>query len=385
VDQKDKEAYLAKGAEIQRNLAKLFSDKLKIPVYTIEPQWVEDVYNAFIKDVPELKPLFTEAELRREVTNFVSKVVVFHTKGEELGERITEFIEDLKQEKEYEAILLLNGLIDLPIGTKLGVMEIIEKDESRKGLMDHIKYLEEKRLIYPQNCSWARVVFKSRRSTDLSEILYKILALPYSILSLVMHMNMDVGDTVGAIYSSKGNIWFLGRILEPGVGWSKYRVDIFGKYMDLFSSISQKRKPTRLEEKIIQAIQIFWLSRLSQRNEIRFLILISAFESLLLTQNDRDYLGLKLAEKTTFLLEKETDKRKKLYKLMKKYYSKRSDLVHKGENKITDADERTANNIFTNLVFKMLDLTGSYEKLEQKSNDRDKQGVEDYIDSLRFA
>jgi len=381
----EKEEYLARGAEIQRNIVKLLSDSLKIPVYSIEPKLMENVYDAIIEEVPELKSIFTEDELRREVSNFMSKVVAFHTKGEELGERITEFIEDLKQEKEYEAILLLNGLIDLPIGTKLGVMEIIEKDESRKELMDHIKYVEDKGLIYPQNCSWAKLVFKSYRTIDLSEILYKMLSLPYSILSLIMHMNMDVGDTVGAIYSQKGNIWFLGRIFGPSVGWSKYRADIFGKYLDLLSSISQNKKPTRLEEKIIQAIQVFWLSRLSQRTEIRFLILISAFESLLLTDNDRDYLGLKLAEKTTFLMEEEKDKRNKLFKLMKKYYSKRSDLVHKGENTITDADERKAENIFKNLVFKMLDLTGSYEKMEQKSHDRDKEGVEDYIDSLKFA
>lgn len=380
----EKEKYLAKGAEIQRNLAKLLFDNLKIPVYLISPKLIEDCYDVTLTEVPELKSLFTEDELRREVSNFVSKVVASHTEGEELRERITEFSEDLKQEKEYEAILLLNGMIDLPLGTKLGAMEIIRNDESRKELMEHIKYLEEKGVISPHNRSWARVMFKSHRTIDLSEVLYKILELPYSVLSLVTHINLDVRDTIGAIYSSNKNVWFLGTGFKS-VEWAKYRADIFGKYMDLFSTISQKGKPTRLEEKIIQAIQVFWLSRLSNRTEIRFLILISAFESLLLTQNDRDYLGLKLAEKTTFLLEKEADKRIKLFKLIKKYYTKRSDLVHKGVNRITDADDRTAENIFKNLVFKMLDLTTSYKKMEQRSHDKDKQGIEDYIDSLRFA
>ena len=48
-------------------------------------------------------------------------------------------------------------------------------------------------------------------------------------------------------------------------------------------------------------------------------------------------------------------------------------------NKITEADDRTAENIFKNLVFKMLDLTESYEKMEQRSHDKGKQGIEDYI------
>lgn len=384
MEQERKEAYLAKGAEIQRDIAKLLSDKLKIRVLTVDPQWVDNVYNAFIKDVPELKSLFTEAELRREVSDFIGKVVVFHPKNKELGERITEFIEDLKEEKEYIAILLLNGIIDLPIGTRIGTMQIIDKDESRKELMEHIKYLEEKGLVSPHNRSWAKVTFKSHRTVDLSEVLYKILELPYSILSLITHINLDVRDTVGAIYSPKKNIWFLGTDFRP-VEWSKYRGDVYGKYMDLLSTISQKGKPTRLEQKIVQAIQVFWMSRLSNRTEIRFLILIAAFESLLLTQNDRDYLGLKLAEKTTFLLEKEADRRSELFKLMKNYYGKRSDLVHKGENTITEVDERTAENIFKTLIFKMLDLTGTYEKMEQKSHDKDKEGLEDYIESLKFT
>ena len=384
MEKEEKETQMARGVEIQKNLAKLLSDELKIRVVTIEPPWVDSMYEAVKKDVPQLESLFTEAELRREVSDFLGKVVVFRPKNEELGELITEFIEDLKEEKEYMAILLLNGIIDLPIGTRIGTMQIVEKDESRKELMEHIKYLEEKRLISAHNRSWAVVKFKSHRTIDLSEVLYKILELPYSVLSLITHINLDARDTVGAIYSPKKTVWFLGTDFRAA-GWSKYRGDLYGKYMDLLSAISQKVKPTKLEQKIIQAIQVFWMSRLSSRTEIRFLILIAAFESLLLTQNDRDYLGVKLAEKTTFLLEKEADKRTELFKLMKTYYGKRSDLVHKGDNRITRADELTAENIFRNLVFRMLELTSIYQKMEQKGHDRDRQGIEDYIDSLKFA
>jgi hypothetical protein len=376
-------AYLIKGAQIRDDIAKLLTKSLGIPVYPIDPKSIENVYNAIVKEAPELKNIFTEDELRGEVSNFIIKVVT-HTNREELGKRVNEFIEDLKHEKEYEAILLLKGLIELPIGTKIGTLEIIEKDDKREKLMEHIKYLEKKKIIDSADCSWARVKFKSHRTSDLSEVLYKILEIPYSVLSIIMRMNLDVRDTVGAIYSPKTAIWFLGTDFRP-CGWSRYRAEAFGKYMSLLSSISQKEKPTRLEQKIMQAIQVFWLSRLSTRTEIRFLILISAFESLLLTPSDKDYLGLKLAEKTAFLLENAVEKRIRLFKLMKRYYGIRSALVHEGVNKITEADDRTAENIFKNLVFKVLDLTASYKKMEHKSQYKDTLGIEDYIESLKFS
>ena len=384
MERDEEEKYLARGADIQSQLAQLFSQSLNIPTFSIDPKFVEDVYDAVVRDVPNLKSLFSQTELRREVSDFVGRTVVFRPKDSELGDRINEFIEGLLEEKEYEAILLLKGLIGLPIGTKLGAMEIIQKDENRKELLEHIRYLEDKRLIYPDNCSWARIVFTSHRMVDVSDVLFRFLELPYSILSLIMHMNLDPGDTVGAIFSKRGSIWFLGG-MEVGTGWSRYRSDVFGKHMNRLSSISQKRKPTRLEKKVMQAIQVFWLSRLSSRLEIRFVVLVSAFESLLLTQNDRDYLGLKLAEKTSFLLEDDKDRRVTPFKAMKKFYAKRSDLVHKGQNTIEEKDERETENIFKALVFKLLDLTAEYGKMEQKSHASDRPGVEDYIDALKFA
>ncbi len=81
------------------------------------------------------------------------------------------------------------------------------------------------------------------------------------------------------------------------IGWSKYRPDIYKDYLDLLSSISIKSKPNKISKKILQALRVYGLSRLSYKPEIRFLLLISSFEALLLTKNDRDYLGKKLSEK----------------------------------------------------------------------------------------
>ena len=72
----DREQYLRRGAEIQEGLAKLLSDRLNIRVFSIEPQSIDQIYKAVVKDIPELKHNFSEAELRREVSNFISGLIV---------------------------------------------------------------------------------------------------------------------------------------------------------------------------------------------------------------------------------------------------------------------------------------------------------------------
>jgi hypothetical protein len=114
-------------------------------------------------------------------------------------------------------------------------------------------------------------------------------------------------------------------------------------------------------------------------------MILSAFESLLLTKSDRDYLGFKLAEKTTFLLESECKKREILYNLMKKFYRLRSDLIHGGNVTIDESTEAHAKEIFKAVVLRLLDLTSKYEKMERKTNEKDTMGVEDYIDEMKFT
>ena len=170
-------------------------------------------------------------------------------------------------------------------------------------------------------------------------------------------------------------------------GWSNFPKKHFEKYLDILSNITQKSYSTKLEKKILQSLQIYGLSRVTKQIEIRFLLMISAFESLLLTKNDRDYLGKKLSEKTAFLIEEKHNERLYLYKLMKDYYGKRSSLVHGGKNKIDKSDERTVNEIFEILIFKLLELSKKYDKMEQKYSNRpeEKEGIEDLINEYKFS
>ena len=281
MEHEDKNEHIHRLTELENHLGKMLSDNLKIPVYTIDSKAIDDLYSLVINELPEMNLHFTDDELRMEVADFITKIsIVKPPKNvQELSDKITQFIDGLKSEKEYEAIILFNGLINLPIGLKIGSIEIIEKTESPDKLMEHLNYLEDKKIINLMNCSWARVNFKSHKNREVREVLYKAIEVPCSILSFIMHMDFDVKDIAGIITAPNGTIHFLSSEFKPG-GWSKFQANIYGKYLDLLSSISQKSKPTKLENRITQSIQIFWLSRLSQRTEL----LLKAYYSPRMTE-----------------------------------------------------------------------------------------------------
>lgn len=199
----------------------------------------------------------------------------------------------------------------------------------------------------------------------------------------MLHRHIDTKHVAGIIYSNSKRAY----LLEPSIkfnGWTTFDKKVFGKYLLKLSDITQKNKPTPLEQKMLRSLPIYWLSQSSQTYEIQFLLMISATESLLLTENDRDYLGMKIAEKTAFLLSNEGSKRLEIYKIMKKYYSKRSKIVHTGQKDVSRDDVLNMQNIYLNLMLKLLDLSNTYLKMEQKSNDNEPEGIENLMLKQKF-
>jgi len=373
------------SSAIIESLAKILHEKIGIPVYVMDPIICESLLE-YCKENREISDKFTERELRDEVSYFISKITLFDKpkNEDELEKKFNIFMEGLKKEKEYEAYLLLRDLLDFPVGLKIGALEIVDEVKDKKEVLSHIEYLKKKDLVYTEGRSWGLVKFNSFRTQGVSEKLYDILELPFGILSLVMDFDLDVKDACGAIYSKEGRIYLLSPNTQPR-GWTKYLEKAHKKYFDLISDVCNKNKKSKLEQKIVQSIRIYWLSRISEKIEIRFLLTMSSLESLLLTKYDRDYIGLKLSEKAAFLLERDLDKRIALYKIMKKYYEKRSDLIHSGQSNINEIDERTLNSIYQSLVFNLLELGRKYSKMEQKSHEKDEAGIEDYINEMKFA
>jgi hypothetical protein len=106
-----------------------------------------------------------------------------------------------------------------------------------------------------------------------------------------------------------------------------------------------------------------------------------------LTKNDRDYLGLKVAEKTAFLLETTQENRIILYKALKKFYRLRSELIHSGSRKIQESEFIQLKNLVYRTLLKMLDLSIYYTQMEEQSEESKEikiDGIEDILLKLKF-
>lgn len=371
--------------KLQENIAEVINDQINVPVHIIDSDRQEKIVS-FLRQQKELKDIFSIEDLNDEIAVILADAIVFSKNKDEYVNNLFEDIKTLFRDKDYEAIIYLDGLIDLPIGLKIGPLEIVKEKDLDNKINETFKPFKKnsRHGHFPRNYSCGKVNFKSFRINTIRTELYELLELPFCVLSLFMGRDLDVKNSFGIIKSSDIHQT---TILTPPYkgdgGWSKYRGDIFGEYMDILSEMTQ-RKNSKLEKKILQAIQIFGLSKLSQKTEIRYLMIISSLESLLLTKNDRDYLGTKLAEKTAFLMEENPQKRLDLYKYVKKAYAKRSSLIHGSIVKITKNEESEVENLFIDLIYKLLILSREYEKMEQKSHENDKEGIEDYINKLRF-
>lgn len=368
--------------EILAIFAEIIAKNRDSPFFVNGSDKINELHEIIKKDETISKRL-TEFELFQELFNFSSKLIGPPPKDEnDISDKFTSFIDELKIEKKYTSTIIFRQLFDIPIGTKLGDLEIIKPDLSINILKEHLEIYGTS-LDDVESVAWGRLCFNSYSTIRIEDILFEKLELPLGILSLIMRVDLDPIETLGLIQSSYGTTYLLGPSKKP-MSFSRYIPKIHAKQLKLISKTTLKNNQSKLEKKILQAIQIFSLSRLAHKSEIRFLMIITSCESLLLSSNDRDYLGLRLSEKTAYLLETKGEKRFDLFNLMKKLYTKRSKFIHSGINNIERDDVKTLDYIFEALVFKLLELTATYKKMEQKSNNKDTDGVEDHLNNLKF-
>jgi hypothetical protein len=366
---------------ILKDISKTLENELGIPVRVIDTNIIEDLAKIFQQD-PDISRLFSEQELWSEVSTFYQKLLIIPPKDDvEFRQRVKEFYQDLTKEKNYTAKFAIPDVYDLPVGVKIANFMVIEPQLHDRDLAVHLNYLKERNPNLNFNCSWGELQFKSVRTQFIGDILYKELEFPFSILTLMVQKPIDPKETVGAIFSDRGTVNFIGPF--EGGGWTRYDHS-FDRFLTRLSEISQNKSPSKLERKIIRSLELYWLSQSTQKREIQFILLISTLESLLLTKEDRDYLGLKLAEKSAFLLENEQDNRIAVYKEIKRFYNLRSELIHSGSRKIQDSELIRLNGLIKRILFRILDLSILYDQMEIKSKEMEIDGIEDTLLKMKF-
>lgn len=201
-------------------------------------------------------------------------------------------------------------------------------------------------------------------------------------------------------FESKFNIW---------------KPKISNNYIKKINLIFNKRNPTELEQRILNAIDIYGQIEPDTPLNVQFLLCIIGLESLLLGKDDRDYLGVKIAEKISFLLadvkwwQKEIykipfhkfskvnnsfvkkhqyDSRIKMNQKVKEFYGKRSKIAHTGvpsSNKpITEDDYEWASNFLRWSIELVLPMTKKYTHIAKNSNN-DTKYLDLHFQKLRFS
>jgi hypothetical protein len=325
----------------------------------------QDLINAILEDLlkdSDIRKKISKGELKEEIRLFLFKLGI---EGDQTRENVyqktSQFIEYLKQTIEYKAAFIIPGIFSLPLGTTFGNFTIVNPSTD-DAIKDHIISQLGDLERYYETFGWAELKFTTYRTARLNEILIKELERPLSIVSILMNAQIDPRDMIGAIYSPNGSITFIGNKKE---NFFNYSEELYGLGRAILSDISSKSNPSNLERKILRGIEIFGISQTTQNNDIRFIMLISALETILLTNDDKDYLGLKLAEKSAFLIEDEGPKRLKIYKLVKGLYGKRSKLVHEGNRDIEMRDLELLEDLIRVVISRLIGLSQTYSQMNE--------------------
>jgi hypothetical protein len=196
--------------------------------------------------------------------------------------------------------------------------------------------------------------------------------------AIYMH---DFGISEYAYITGKGT--YAGSYLTLNIGWSTY-TSRFDNTIGKLTNILTKQDPNDIENRLRNAIILFGIETEAARPEVRYTLLTTALEGLLLTEGDRDYLRLKLAEKISFLLENNLDKRLELFEKVKDVYDRRSDFVHQKPKfkPITQEEVEKLGEIFIKVFNKLLELRNQgYEQIQKKDGAKT---IDDLVTNLKF-
>lgn len=311
-----------------------------------------------------------------------------------------------------------------------GIFCSLEKipTKTRKFIKEHMLY-ENARKHFPtikdkdwvrirKRDSYMRITVKAIGTEKAQEKAIAKLRRNHNILKLIVGNNvrthqrpftsffycLETTSTHGGLLSdefeSKFNIW------KPK------HADNYIKKINL---IFNKKNPTELEQKILNAIDIYGQIEPDTPLNVRFLLCIIGLEGLLLGKEDRDYLGAKIAEKISFLLadvkwwhkeiykipfhkystinnsfvkKHQYDSRVKMNQKVKEFYGKRSQIAHAGissSNKpITEDDYRWASNFLRWSIELILPMTKKYTHIAKNSN-TDSKYLDLHFQKLRFV
>lgn len=329
-----------------------------------------------------------ENDLKNEVISFFGTYSSYPYDLSKLEEKISrlvdDFLESLSTIKDDLVLAFINN-IEIPIGREIGQLEIVNPDfdgmylsnffENERSKNHAKKEVEQYFSKYSCGVLW----IKTYKNDYLYEPVLEQLELTLALLSLIVNSNIERSDLLIMLKTPKGTHRYY-----PIQTFFNHPYFDQSKYIQSLLAIASKNDRTFLEDKILQAIKIFRISRSSQLIEIRFLMIVSAIESLLI---DKGCISLNIADRTACLLCNDGEERYTLSQDMKSIYSKRSKIVHEGKKIIDNNDLRFIESVFYRLIEKLLDDLPIYKKIEDNwvaNKDKKQDAYKYYFDGYKF-
>lgn len=174
----------------------------------------------------------------------------------------------------------------------------------------------------------------------------------------IYHQNVRT-KTVGSSHGAPPPFHFFPYYVD------KPKLNLMRKKMKLsqFNKLLRGVQSTKLSQKLAMSIYWYGLGIKDKKKVDRFVKLIVALESLLLEKKDRLKKQV-LQDRAAFILGRDKKTREKVYELVGKMYSIRSDIVHEGKHDVSEEDTLTLIALLRTLIFEMMSISKRLQSLK---------------------
>jgi hypothetical protein len=312
-----------------------------------------------------------------------------------------EFIAQLKSDllttKTYDFYVPIYCLYGFPENAKLGYSTVIDFQNLPTEISEHFVMFWERCFTIDTQYHTTKEEYVSlkKRSTFIHFVIeangsYKAIEKAISraedalhIVRFLYRINFNIVDMRYKTREIKQEGGRVGMAGLPFIGCVNYGESV-GKEIPILTDIFVKSNPNEIEEKIRKTLRIFGIQTSVKNQQVRFVLLVTCLESLLMTKFDRDYILWRLAEKVALISD---DNKRDLYDYVRKEaYEKRSAFIHGNEGKdnlVTENDILKIEGVVSNLVWRMIDLVkDGYTHVRKEKGVK---SIDEYVEETKFG
>jgi len=279
---------------------------------------INEIFKA-IEKTP-LETMLTSDDIKNFFNLIATKLNkwIQHISDEEF---ITKLKSDLLTTKTFDYYVPIYCLYGFPEGLKLGSSTVVDFQNLPTEISEYFIRLwghrftvdteyhktKEEYINLKKRSTFMHFVIKANGSYKANEKAINLAEDSLHIIRFLYGTNFNIVDMRYKIREVREEGGIEGMASLPFIGGATYNKFV-EKKIPVLTDIFTKSNPNEIERKIKNAIRIFGIQTSVTNDNVRFVLLITCLESLLMTESDRDYLLWKLAEKVAFILNEKKER-----------------------------------------------------------------------------